>query len=120
MVGPHDLNRDVVPSLSLLSGVHVCIVGSESEIWRGSLRLRELLHHIELLHATLFVELVEQLPLAESFLERLQLTELADCVGVEGIHTLECLLPDGLLVVCEQETPKFTSLEEVFTVVILL
>ena len=69
MIGPHDLNRDVVPSLSLLSGVNVSIVGSESEIWRGSLRLRELLHHIELLHATLFVELVEQLPLAESFLE---------------------------------------------------
>ena len=39
-------------------------------------------------------------------------------MGIQLVDTGECLLTDGFLVVCEEESPEFSPLEKVLAVVI--
>ena len=65
-----------------------------------------------------FVEIFLSFLGANTVLEAINRVELVDCAAIQLIYTLECLLPKGFLVVCQEETSEFLSLEEVLTMVL--
>ena len=68
--------------------------------------------------SVLFVVWLDLFFLGNGVLESADGVELGHGFLVEAVHTLECTLSDGFLVVCEEEASEFSSLEEVFAVVL--
>ena len=46
--------------------------------------------------------------------------ELADCMHVELVDALECLLANGLLIVSQEQASKFITLKEILSMVFRL
>ena len=55
---------------------------------------------------------------ANAVFEAIDRVELVHCAAIQLVNTCECLLPKSLLVICQEQTTEFLSLEEVLTVVL--
>ena len=55
---------------------------------------------------------------ANAVFEAINRIEFVHCAAIQLVYTLECLLPEGFLVVGQEQTTEFLSLEEVLAVVL--
>jgi hypothetical protein len=65
-----------------------------------------------------FIEILLSFFLANAIFKAINWVELIDSAAVELVNALESFLTQSFLVVSEEETPKFLSLEKVFAVIL--
>lgn len=61
---------------------------------------------LDLRYELLLIECADLFPLLQSLIEALKALELGEDRSIELLNTLESLIPDGFLVVREEEPPE--------------
>ena len=100
------------------------LVGKISHFWsllrHRCLRFILVCAHERLQVCVLLVVLLLKPLLRNLLLKRIDLIKFANSFLIQTIYALECSLPDGFLMVRQQESSEFRSLKEVFAMVLLL